>query len=77
MCTQLQWHLPKLARNLAGAGLGWISEKWPDSGFARVEIWYKPITVIIAVIISVIIAVIITIIFLYFFYTLGSIDPEG
>jgi len=37
------WHLPNpanLARNLAGAGLGWISEKWLDSGSASAEIWY-------------------------------------
>jgi len=31
---QLHWHPPKLARNLAKAGLGWISKKRriPDSG---------------------------------------------
>jgi len=28
------WHPANLARNLAKAGLGRISEKWPDSGFA-------------------------------------------
>jgi len=32
------------ARNLVGAGLGRISEKWPDSRFARAraEIQYHP-----------------------------------
>jgi len=33
------------ARNLAGAGLGPISEKWPDAGFSitRAEIRYNSI----------------------------------
>jgi len=42
----LHWQLPNsvnAARNLAGAGLGQISEKWPDLGFAEADIWYKPI----------------------------------
>jgi len=42
---QLHWHPPNPAnpaRNLAGARLGWIFEKWPDSGFAGAEIWYDP-----------------------------------
>jgi len=36
----LHWCLPNLDR----AGLGRISEKWPDSGFAGAgaEMWYKP-----------------------------------
>jgi len=36
-------YLPNPVRNLAGAGIGRIPEKWPDSGFAgaeiRLEIW--------------------------------------
>jgi len=35
---QLHWHLANPARNLAGAGHGLISEKWPDSRFAGVKI---------------------------------------
>jgi len=31
---QLHWCLPNPARNLDGAGLGQIWEKWPDFGFA-------------------------------------------
>jgi len=34
---QLYWHPPNPARNLAGARLGQISDKWPDSGFARAD----------------------------------------
>jgi len=30
------------ARNVAADGLGWISEKLPDSGFAKGKIWYDP-----------------------------------
>jgi len=34
-----------LARNLAGARLGRISDTWPDSRFARAraQLWYNPI----------------------------------
>jgi len=39
---QLHWNAPNLAKNLARAGLGRISEKWPDSGFAGAEIRYNP-----------------------------------
>jgi len=41
----LHWYLPNPAnpaRNLAGAGLGWISKKWSDSRFARAEIQQHP-----------------------------------
>jgi len=34
------WYLPNPASNLDG--LGRISEKWPDSGFAGAEIRYSP-----------------------------------
>jgi len=37
------WHGPNPARNLDGAKLGWIFEKWPDAGFVGAEIWYNPI----------------------------------
>jgi len=30
MIAQLDWHLAYPAIKLAGAGRGWISEKWPD-----------------------------------------------
>jgi len=44
---QLHWYPPNPANpagNLAGARIGWISEKWLGSVFAGVgvEIWYKP-----------------------------------
>jgi len=43
---QLHWHPPDPARNLAGAGLGQISKKWPDFGYAGAKIrrnpWYNP-----------------------------------
>jgi len=29
---QLHWYLPDSARNFASAGVGQISEKWPDAG---------------------------------------------
>ena len=29
------------ASNLARAGLGQISEKWQDAGFARAKVWYN------------------------------------
>jgi len=43
-CLPLHWHLPNPARNLTGARLDWISEKWLDSGFAGAgaKIWHKP-----------------------------------
>jgi len=34
-------HLPNPVRNLAKAGLGWISGKWLDCGFAEAKIWYN------------------------------------
>jgi len=42
---RLQWHLANPARNLTGAGLVRISEKWLDSGFAGAEIQCNPISV--------------------------------
>jgi len=33
---QLHWHPANPARNLAGTGLGQISEKWTDFGFAGI-----------------------------------------
>jgi len=40
---QLHWYLPNPARNLSGAGLGRISEKWSDTGFAGTGIRYNTI----------------------------------
>ena len=41
---QLHWYLPNPSENLAGAGFGRISDKWPDSKFAGagVEIPVQP-----------------------------------
>jgi len=37
------------ARNMAGNGLGHISEKCPDSGFAKAEIQYRATYLVIKV----------------------------
>jgi len=39
---QLHWHQPNPAGNLARAGLGRISGKWPESAFAGSEIQCNP-----------------------------------
>jgi len=39
---QLQWHPPTPVRNLAGAGLGRVSEKLQDFSYAGAKIKYNP-----------------------------------